>query len=333
MSSLNLQVMKPADIYLGEHIKTIAIGDRTKPQSEVANVLEGILTGEGLHQDKFGKQNALVGLNDILSRSPRYKGKVTDVYIVGSGAGHVFPDPLPWEEVDKLCNFYDAEALCLMETYDSDTKITPSVKMVDKKDSEGRTYKEKEYWVEQRVRVQVGFRVYDVVKRTISDQYHFVEEMGWTGKGATEKEAMSRLINKRDATNKVSFAAGNKYGYRISPMWITVSRSYYKKDSKFPQIKRAARMVHVNDWEGAEREWKSLINCGRAKTAGRAAYNLALACEVKGLLEEARGWTMEAYTKYGNKKARDYQRILERRIYDEQRLKEQMEPVNNENNE
>lgn len=330
MSSLSLQVLKPADVTLNENIKTIAIADRSKPKSNVANVLEGVLSGEGLGQDKSGIQNALSGLNDILGRSPRFQGKMTDIYLQGSGAGNSFPEPLVWEEVTRICNFYDADALVLLETYDSDIRIVPSVKLVDKKDNEGRTYKQKEFWAEQRVRVQVGFRVYDAERKTVSDQYHFTEEMSWTGKGLTEAEALSRLINKRAAVDRVSFAAGNKYGYRISPMWVNVHRSYYKKDRASALIKEAARRVHVGDWEGAEKNWKSILESNtRRKTAGRAAYNLALAAEVRGDLNEAKSWAMEAYTKYGNKNARDYERIIQRRIYDLQRLEQQMEPVNN----
>jgi tetratricopeptide (TPR) repeat protein len=94
-------------------------------------------------------------------------------------------------------------------------------------------------------------------------------------------------------------------------------------------MKPAFRMAYVNDWDGAARLWEQIVETSGGKTAGKAAYNLAIALEVMGRLDEAKAWTDKAFTMYGNKKARSYSYVLDRRIYDNQRLQNQMKSVAN----
>ena len=70
--------------------------------------------------------------------------------------------------------------------------------------------------------------------------------------------------------------------------------------------------------------WLDIVEKTDYKTAGKTAYNLALAYEVIGDLQIAKDWAQRAYTQYNVKKARDYSAILQRRIYEIERLKQQM---------
>ena len=81
----------------------------------------------------------------------------------------------------------------------------------------------------------------------------------------------------------------------------------------------------MNNWDGAAEIWKKYINDPSVKVGGRATYNMAIACEVKGDLSVALEWANKAYLNFGIKKARSYAGILQRRIYDQQRLEKQME--------
>ena len=66
------------------------------------------------------------------------------------------------------------------------------------------------------------------------------------------------------------------------------------------------------------------INDSDIKIRGYAAYNLALAAEVQGDLDVALDWAKKSYSDFRNKKALSYSRVLQQRIYDQARLKEQM---------
>ncbi|MBD0258444.1 MAG: tetratricopeptide repeat protein [Cytophagales bacterium] len=328
-SNLYIKVLQPAHINVGEHVKTIALVNRTKPQNPKANVVEAVLTGEGLYQDKSGVASAFNGLNTALHDSPRYQIKQTNLLLVGTGAGNIFPAPLPWNEVSKICQSYGADALCVVETFDTDTQVLPSVRVVEDKDGEGKVVRKRtEFTANLRAQVKVGFRLYDLQTKSIRDEFLFTHSLGWTGVGLSPQAAAATLLDKRAATDRVSYVIGELYASRITPTWITVERSYYRKGGD-PAMKQAYRMAYVNDWEGAAALWEQIVKNNRGKTAGKAAYNLAIAHEVLGHLDEARSWCQKAYATYGNKLARGYIYVLDRRIRDSQRLDDQMKSVAN----
>jgi hypothetical protein len=244
----------------------------------------------------------------------------------GSGAGNVFPAPLHWAEIEKICAEYQADALCVAETFDTDTQIIPSTRVIEEKDKEGNVHKRTEFVANLMVQVKMGFRLYDLRDKSIRDEFIGRHSLSWTGVGLSPQAALATLMDKSAATDRVSYVIGEQYAARIAPAWITVERSYYKKGGD-ARMKPAFRMAYVNDWEGAARLWEQIVQTSGGKTPGKAAYNMAIAMEVLGRLDEAKSWCDKAYTLYGNKRARSYSYVLDRRIYDNQRLQNQMKSV------
>ena len=140
-SSIYLSVLQPAPVYVGEHIKRIAIVNRTKPADKRINIIEGVLTGEGMFKDKSGVDNLIAGIRENLQSSPRFEVVTTSLYLPGSGSGVAFPEPLSWSEIHQICKSHNADAVVAIETFDTDNAIIPSKRDVEKKDKEGKTYK------------------------------------------------------------------------------------------------------------------------------------------------------------------------------------------------
>jgi hypothetical protein len=55
-----------------------------------------------------------------------------------------------------------------------------------------------------------------------------------------------------------------------------------------------------------------------------ASYNMAVACEKRGLLSTALEWAQKSYGDYGNKKARNYVSTIKNRIQDQEILTQQL---------
>ncbi|HEX8546958.1 MAG TPA: DUF6340 family protein, partial [Cytophagaceae bacterium] len=304
MSNTYLNIMQPGSITIGQNIKTIALVNRTLPENKKANVIEAVLTAEGLLQDKEGTQRALSGLNDMLMESPRFHVKNTNVELQGSGSGNLFPAQLDWGVVSQVCKENNTDGVAALETYDSDCIITNWAKDVEKT-VDGKKIKSIEYYYKELVIIKLGFRLYDPNSKTVVDQYPYSFQMDWQTSGSTPEAAIKSMISKRDAMAKASYAAGSDYGRRISPSWVSVGRAYYRKP-KGTQFAIGVRKARVNDWKGAAEIWERCINGASEKEAGRAAYNLALALEVNGDLNGAKKWAMKSYSDYGNKKAVQY---------------------------
>jgi hypothetical protein len=325
MSSTHLQVMRPAEVTIAPHIKKVAIVNRTIPESKVANLVEGFLTGEFPGQDKQNIQAAMGGLQENLRNSPRFEMIVTNEEIKGSGSGGSFPVPLQWGVVQQLSQKYQADAILAIETYDSDFIVTNGTKNTKKVTEKGDTILVPEYYAEGVATVKVGYRLYDPQQKNITDQYHLNRNNRWYARGNSIQDALAQLIDSKAAVQRVSHMTGLAYGARISPTWYTVEREFYKKIKKDANFAIGSRKAQVNDWNGAVEFWSRAAQAGNSKIAGRAAYNLALAYEVLGDLENAKKWVTKSYADYGNKKARRYASILDERQWEAQRLAQQLQ--------
>ncbi|MCB0587000.1 MAG: hypothetical protein KDD06_16975 [Phaeodactylibacter sp.] len=326
-STLQLQVLQPAELFLPEEIQTIATIDRSRPSKGFNNVVEGLITGENIGQDRRGRMRALEGLALTLSRTPRFNIKTTGIEMEGSPSGNSFEPPLPREEVNRICDQYDADALIAMELYDSDNMVSTDRREEKKKDKDGNKYTERYYVASLHTQVQIGWRLYRRGEGHILDQFTGTEDAGSDAQGDTEDAARNNLPAREAITQDVSFAAGELYGMRIAPVWVSVNREWYTtgKGSAKSEMERAARYAKSGDWEAASDIWVSLVNTAiDEKNRGRAAYNMAVANEREGQLRGALQWARRAYNDFGNKKARSYIELIRQRIYEQERVEEQM---------
>ena len=326
MQTTSLQVLQPADMRIPDHIGTIATIDRSKPASGFLNVLEGLFTGESIGQDKRGRLKALDGLTHSLTRTPRFQVKPTDVELEGTNAGENMAQPLSWSEIETMCKIYDADAVLAIESYDSDVMVTTSSYLEKYKDKEGVERTRTKYRATANLDVTIGWRLYDPKTKIIEDEFSVHLDESYSATGDQESRAKSSLSDPVYRAFELSYRAGQRYGMRIAPVFVNVSRSFFSKGKGLykDKMKQAARLAESGNWEEASAIWTQLLSDADQKTAGRAAHNLAVASERLGRLEEALAMAEQAWTKYGNKTSRNYIGILNQRINDDRRVRSQL---------
>lgn len=325
-----LQVLVPAEISIKKEIKHIGIINRSLPEKKrkITNILEGLISGESILADHIGSAHCLKGLAETLNNSPRFSAVIIEGEKLKGTGTRVIPVQLPWRMVMDICRKYRVDALIALETFDSNIYINISKRMKKKKIKSIKTgektkVKVPEYYANLYIDVNSGWRIYDPYAKGILDANIYSDKKSWEAKGDSEKEARRKLPRKRDGINISGYNSGVQYGIRISPSWISVSRTYYIKGC--PEFKEAYRYLKANDWDKAVSIWHQVLKNPDNKIAGRAAYNIAIAAEVRGDLQEAHDWAKRSYTEYGNKSAYRYLRIISTRIEDNERLKEQLE--------
>ncbi|MDX1905886.1 MAG: DUF6340 family protein [Bacteroidia bacterium] len=326
--SVSLQVLQPAAFAVPGHIQTLATVNRSRPENKVGSVLEGLVTGEAVGQDRSGARRATEGLSEALTRTPRFKVVFTGIEMKGRGPNQ-FPEPLPWSVVDSICRRYGADGLAVIEKFDSNTLNSSTTTQRKKKDNEGKEVVYTEYSAELRTRVKLGWRLYDPQQRVILDEFDVWEERDWDATGLSAEEATRRLPAQTFTVDETSYYAGIKYGMRIAPTWIQVSRSYYPKakgdESLMAAMAEADRLARVDRWSEAARIWKPIAeDPANPKAAGRAACNMALAAEWEGRLDIALSWAEKAWRDYGSKQGRGYAQLLSQRITEQERVRAQM---------
>lgn len=315
-ADITFRAMLPALVEVPKHIKTIAIIDRSVPDDNIRNIIEGGLTGEGIGQDKLGTQTAIDGVNAMLQNSVKFAVIRTNEAMIGQDViSAAFPEPLPWTKIEEICKKYEADAIIALEIYDSDFIITGGKAGIPGKGLAAHGV----------ATVKIGFRFYDLANGTIIDEYLFTHRMNWDAGGGNILEAVASVMWKNDAIRKASYDAGYMYGQRISPSYYYITRHYFRRAKRNDDMAEGARMMEANDWDHAIEALNSALENGHRKIKGRAAHNLAVVYEILGDLEQAREYARMAWGKYKIKKSRDYGFILNERIKEQELLKYQLE--------
>jgi hypothetical protein len=321
--TIYMTVLKPAPLTIHSSIKTIVVANRSLPsdKNKAINVIEGIISGEGLWADKEASVDAITGFDNALRQTDRFKVmRPGDLNLRGTGT-NAFPQPLSWQEVEEICVKNGADALVTLEVFDSNTLTRTYPRTTQRQGNDGKTYNVVTHFHESNVTVNTGWRFYDYRRKIIVDEYRASSNNLFTSQGDTPGAALGRHLAKRDMLKQVGALGGQNYGARISPTWMTVSRYFYKKGSN--DMKLAKTRAKYNDWDGAAEIWQRVISSD-PKNAGKANYNMALYYERKDELEEAMNFARKAAHDYHIKQAYQYMNILQGRIADRDRLNQQL---------
>lgn len=322
-SSVLVNVQRPADITINKDIQNVVVVNRSRPSKDnlAGNIIEGLISGEGIGADRKGAEYCVEGLAGMLNNSERFSLKNEgEIELKGTGTSS-FPIPLAWNEVKSICGSYDGDALLVLETFDSDSRVLVGPPVVRTRKVKGIKVKELRYPSTLIMEVESGWRIYDVNKEKIIDENKYLEIKEFNAWGSSAEQAQFNLPSKRIAIKQAGINAGEKYGFRISPIWLKVNRTYYI--GKHEDLKNAKEYVIRKDWDSAIEIWIPLTEYEDLKIANRAAFNMALASEIKGSLKTAIDWAKKAQ-KLGNKKAYNYINVLTSRLVDEEKLKQQL---------
>lgn len=327
MRSVGINSMRPAEITFPSYVNTLLLVDRTKFDNNPVNVIESILTGELPGADRAAAQEAITTLQQTLLSSPRFKVIRASEVLPGNSITQAFPDALAWNKIETLCSQYKTEAVVALEIFDSNFIVTSGTRKKKKTIEEKGIKKEievDEYYAGGVANVKIGIRLYDPKPKSIVDQQLVTKTKRWEATGNNITDAITKLIQKTDATLAVSRMAGQDYAYKISPMPIQLSRQYYNKGKNSEQVAAGARRAEVNDWQGALITWENALKNASSKDASRLCYNIAVAYEVLGDMENAKKYAARSYVDYGNKKGKSYTAMLEYRQRDEELSDKQM---------
>ncbi len=319
-------ILVPADITVSQDIQTVGIINRSLPAKDrwLGNLLEGFISGESIFADREGSMHCIRNAANTLNINPRFKATLMEGEDFRGTGTKQFPVPLEWSEVDGLCKKYGVDALISLETFDSDVLLITGSKEKTRREN-GVDVKYTEFFAELRIRVNSGWRFYDNVNKKLIDQQVFTDEKMWTGVGLSPAEALRKLPHKRAAINDAAMFSGQMLAFRISPKWLTASRTIFKKakgNDAFPQARNQAR---VKNWEEVAKLMEPLTNDPDHKIAARACHNMAVAAEMNGDLQLAYDWAKKAYVLHKKSIYRSYVNQLYVRIKDQEILKEQLE--------
>ncbi|OFY73786.1 MAG: hypothetical protein A2V46_11300, partial [Bacteroidetes bacterium RBG_19FT_COMBO_42_7] len=312
INQLYLNVIEPAPVTLSQQIKKAGVINRSVPTDEtrILDVLDKALSLEGVNLDKDGAEQAINGLSTELLNNKRFDDvrTLTDIDFRTPSLMGIFPVPLSWEIVSKVCREKGVDALFALEYYDTDTKLRYSTRDKGDKEVLGIKIPGIVHQADMETIVKTGWRIYDPINRVVADEYHHVQSVVFSGTGVTPLVAVAGLIGRKDAIKEVSSKAGHGYALRLIPYELRVMRDYFVKGTN--NFKIAKRKAQVGKWNEAGELWEQETTNPKRKVAGRATYNMAIINEINGNLDTALAWAQKAWEYYKIRQALRYVDIL-----------------------
>ncbi len=297
--SISFDAMIPSWISIPEHIKSIAIIDRSERDTKIVHVIEGGITGEGIGQDDIASKMCVQGIYNQLKNSKKFDVLRTNIQVKGKDGPGDFAHPLSWKMIDRICKDHGTDAILSLEYFDTDH-------------------------IGDQLKAKVGIRIYDNIQKNITDQYAFSHQVITHHKNPDFIDLVTSYVD-QDVIKNLSYEAGTIYGQRISPYWIRITRQYYNRPRRFDNLAYGARMMEVNDWDAAIPALEKATKSKKRKVRGRAAHNLAVIYEILGDYSMAKEWAQEAWGLHRNKDSKDYTYALNQRIREVQRLEAQLD--------
>ncbi len=319
---VKLTLVRPSAIMLPDHIKTVALIDRSIQEESPQSKLEQVVTGEMFRQDEQAVIKITDGFIEACSGTQRYQTVRTAEKYKSNGTKNTFPAPLEWNIIDEICKRHQSDAVLAIEIFDTDFILTNSPVKIETANDKGVVIPRIEIKATGVAVINFGIRLYDAANRVILDEYQTTHRLNFDAQAPTLQAALNQILDKTEAINRASYDAGFIYGERISPTYYQVTRYFFDKPKK--ELGAGVRYSEVADWKGAINAWMKVVEKGDRKDAGRAAFNIAVAYEVLGDLEQAKSWAARSHTEFEEKEGDDYYKKLVDRIREENVVNQQM---------
>jgi len=250
----------------------------------------------------------IYGLQDGLKDSPRFdKIKISHLNDFDS----VDNDPVyDWREIIRICKSDTTDALILVD----DFCLYDSIKVSDWVAG---------YHVEYELKNKMSYDVLNPRMQQITGRYSITGENRWRGLDISFEDALDQLPAGEDMILQSCYETGLKAGLTMAPTWNdNIRRIYFTRGNRL--IARGASYAKQDMWREAANYWRMAAGSKRDKTSAKAAFNMALACEIEDKLDIALEWISLADSLQSDRFSVLYQQIIEIRQEYETMLDKQL---------
>jgi len=315
----SIEVYKPSELNLGPSVKKLAIVSRNLKY--VNDTLQNYqVRNHHLIRDKvrFNSDSlAIITCMDSLSRHLLAQNKFDSIRVMPVNTFHqnqvkeIRPATSEWYKT--ISKKTGADALILLDMFScfysqTNDESNSSVNVVTSN-----------IW-----------SVYGAREQRIIDRYTQVDTLYWDELDENSQYKKLQMPDKKSAISLAAGVIGENYAKHILPAWSKVDRTIMTtSDSEF---QKAAKLAKNTKWEEAVAIWQKYSDSKSKLKRVTALYNLALASEMNGNIDQAIGLTDQAakvssglFLSSENEAVRKYSAVLYQRKNEINKLNKQYE--------
>jgi len=294
-TALTIETPRPAKEELSSDIQSITLMNRSidnqfKMFIEDSLQMHFYRNGYQLSEvvlDSLAADTTIRALAEMLFESGRYDVVVpVDRNIERTLAYDLIPERLSPLLVSRLCDQYNTDALMVMEQFS--TKV-----MTDYSEDKyaGETYS---MYASLDLKYDALFRIYKPGSKVLEIQLS--DTIYWESADSNQLRMLSKLPSIKQALINGGIKIALDVDGKISPSWVSEKRGYYLFDMKNDS---GQQLLNENKTEEASAYWMKKAQSTNSKIKSRAEYNLALASELLGNIDQAIEWGLKSYnTRY-----------------------------------
>ncbi|MCL6462593.1 hypothetical protein SAMN05444372_1195 [Flavobacterium micromati] len=311
VKEMQVFVPKPTLVQFPTNVKRIVIVDKT--QGNALTAIEGLLSGEVIGIDKILVQQVISGLTDPFLKNSdiqitKHPDRLKSENMTSTGFGAV----MPWLQIEKIATEHNADALLVLEYFDSDFRIRNATSP----NNVGAIL------FQGFAKAKVGVRIYLPKTQNLFYENSFSNSNDFGEVAASPGMLAGKVLTGTNAMKSVSYNLGDYIGKRFVSYRTWEDRVIMK--GKTDTTKRAERLILAQDYTGAIATLESTFKTEQdATNRANIAHNLGYCYEVEGDLALSKKWLTESFTSSGNKKTQNYLDIINRRIVDKKILESQ----------
>ncbi|MBN2611708.1 MAG: hypothetical protein JXB00_09145 [Bacteroidales bacterium] len=305
-----ISVLLPGNAPIPSDVKSISLAMAQNEHSMPAGRLDSI---NNLKLDPdfnyyILAKDMLYGMRDVLALSPKFD---TVIISKGKNFGAINSNRgLNWNQIIKVLRNDSCDALLLVDH----VLLEDSLSMVPFETS---------CFVEYKMKSSLHYSVFypkllDVMHSKSENHSLVFSEVGYDC-----DMALNQLPDGGDLIVQMFYESGQNAVDGMAPLWQDdIKRVYYANSNKL--LRQGAWYAKRNAWIDAAEYWRKAVDVNNKNTSARAAFNMALVCELENMPEASLNWIEISDSLKSTNLSRQYKKIIETRLKHYGYLNEQM---------
>ncbi|MFV0366242.1 MAG: DUF6340 family protein [Mangrovibacterium sp.] len=238
--------------------------------------------------DSLATDTTLKALGQLLYESGAYDVVIPEGrFYAHENKYYEIPNPLSAEEIKRLCRDYNTDAVLSLDRY------------YNKIFTDYTTYDDEYAVASIRSAYNIVVSIYTPTDKGTGHQVVVSDTISWQQGGTSTQDIFLKLPPITDCLIQTGIQSALDLDAKISPQWKRENRIFFTLDPDDSDGKKAIQKTNQQEWTDLYAYWLNFEKSKKASTRSRAQFNLALASEMLGNMDESLIWIKKSLqTKY-----------------------------------
>ena len=309
---IQIEIAKQSQYPIAEDIQSVALLNRSmtsKFTNSKIDSVEKILINnrmllDSVFQDSIAADTVIKVAAKALFASGRFDVVVPKEPNIVRSDSFDLANPININFLNEICSDFKVDAVLVLESFIERIKTKYFM-------HGGEYFGTTEYEASTDITYKSDWRFYRPTLLKPVTRFQFVDSIYWKLRSYSLEELYVEMPLTKDALVGGGIAAGKKIAELISPAWISQNRYYFLTGKK--EIDAAIPLIKNNKWEEAAAIWGKYTTINSKLIRSKVEFNLALASEMSGNVDQAIEWGLKSYKTRYSKAAEEYLKTLDDR--------------------